>query len=57
MNLLGPWPQSGEIDMVEIHANDNMTCNGTIMDKRRAKATLHWGTNTTDYADKTGYIK
>lgn len=54
----GSWPRSGEIDLNEIHGNDNFVCDGKMVDNRRAKSTLHWGTSVnTDKYEKTGWIK
>ncbi len=57
-NDYGSWPRSGEIDLVEIHGNDDYVCKGLPTDNRRSKSTLHWGAsvNQDKYA-KTGWIK
>ncbi len=39
----GEWPQSGEIDMVEIRGNDKYHCDGMLSGIKRANSTLHWG--------------
>lgn len=41
--VFGPWPQSGEIDMVEIRSNDNYTCNGKPTGNNIMGSTLHFG--------------
>jgi len=42
-NMFGPWPRSGEIDMVEIRGNDDLVCNGKQIGNRLMGSTLHFG--------------
>lgn len=42
-NAFGAWPRSGEIDMVEIRANDYLVCNGKHIGNRLMGSTLHFG--------------
>ena len=41
-NTFGPWPRSGEIDMVEIRGNDDLVCNGKQIGNRLMGSTLHF---------------
>lgn len=44
-SVYGNWPSSGEIDIVEIRGNANLTCNdgqGKI-GNTKMHSTLHWG--------------
>ena len=43
-NAFGPWPQSGEIDIVESRGNDNFSCDGKTNDNTLVESTLHFGT-------------
>ncbi len=55
-NTYGTWPASGEIDLFEIRGNDNLTCSGLQIGNKRAKSTLHWGTDVNkDKSGKTGW--
>jgi len=42
-NTFGSWPRSGEIDMVEIRANNNLTCRGKQIGNQLMGSTLHFG--------------
>ena len=43
----GPWPASGEIDIMESRGNDNLlNDNGESMGNDHMSATLHWGPYT-----------
>jgi len=41
-NEYGPWPASGEIDIMESRGNDNSCSAGGI---NKFGSTLHWGTD------------
>jgi len=57
-NAYGSWPQSGEIDISEIHGNDNYTCYGKQVGNRLSKSTLHWGSGVNDDGSKlTGWTQ
>jgi hypothetical protein len=42
-NRFGPWPRSGEIDIVEIRANNDFTCRNKQMGNTLMGSTLHFG--------------
>ena len=42
-NKYGPWPRSGEIDIVEVRGNNNFTCVDKPFGRQRAGQTIHWG--------------
>ena len=42
-NRYGPWPRSGEIDIVEIRANENLICENRHMENKLMGSTLHFG--------------
>ncbi|XP_046462525.1 beta-1,3-glucan-binding protein-like [Daphnia pulex] len=57
-NVYGEWPQSGEIDMVEIRGNEKYVCDGMQSGNKRANSTLHWGASVTqDKYAKTRWSK
>ncbi|KAK4020527.1 hypothetical protein OUZ56_002493 [Daphnia magna] len=45
-NLFGPWPRSGEIDIVEIRANNDFRCGNKQMGNTIMGSTLHFGTDS-----------
>ena len=42
-NHFGSWPRSGEIDIVEIRANDDFVCKGQQVGNKLMGSTLHFG--------------
>ena len=41
-SLYGQWPRSGEIDIVEVRGNQDLTCRGEPIGRQVAGSTLHW---------------
>ena len=41
--MYGGWPRSGEIDMVEVRGNRDLSCNGKQIGNRLMGSALHWG--------------
>ena len=42
-NVYGGWPRSGEIDIVEVRGNDDLTCNNAKLGNSHMGSTLHFG--------------
>lgn len=42
-NRFGPWPRSGEIDIVEIRSNNDFTCRSKQVGNKLMGSTLHFG--------------
>ena len=47
-NRFGPWPRSGEIDIVEIRSNDDFTCRNKQVGNKLMGSTLHFGISTSN---------
>ena len=41
-SLYGQWPRSGEIDIVEVRGNQDLTFRGEPIGRQVAGSTLHW---------------
>lgn len=46
----GGWPRSGEIDLVEIRGNNDLSCGGYPLGNRLMGSTLHWGPDSSQNA-------